>query len=156
MSTANTHTSVIRTNSDHEDFKTLIRSLDQELWGRYGAEQGFFDQFNKTDKIHHVVVAYADGMPVGCGAIKKYSDDTTEVKRMFVKQNLRGKGIARLVLTELERWASELNYAYCILQTGYKQPDAVGLYQKAGYKIIANYGQYVGTDTSVCMKKQIR
>ena len=121
----------------------------------YGAEQAFFDQFNKVDTIRHVVIAYTDGEPVGCGAIKEYATDVMEVKRMFVDRRFRGQGIASRLLTELEQWAHELGYKRCILETGNKQQEAIRLYEKAGYRIIPNYGQYMGVASSVCMQKML-
>jgi putative acetyltransferase len=144
-----------RTTSENPDFRTLVQLLDQDLAERDGAEHTFYAQFNKIDKINHVVVAYLDGTPVGCGAFKEFSAELVEVKRMFVQPTHRGQGIAQAVLAELERWAHELRYAGCVLETGKKQPEAIALYQRSGYALIPNYGQYVGVDNSVCMQKQI-
>lgn len=144
---------LIRTNSDHKDFINLVRHLDAELAERDGAEHAFYAQFNKIDKIKYVVVAYEDEKPVGCGAIKEFEPGTVEVKRMFVFPQFRGKGIAGEVLAELERWASELSYNRCILETGLKQPEAIALYRKSRYSRIPNYGQYAGVENSVCFEK---
>jgi GNAT superfamily N-acetyltransferase len=109
-----------------------------------------------VDKIGHVVVAYLEGKPVGCGAFKEYSNDAVEIKRMYVLPEMRGRGIASQVLAELESWAAELHYNNCVLETGKKQPEAIRLYQKSSYNIIPNYGQYEGIENSVCMKKSIQ
>jgi GNAT superfamily N-acetyltransferase len=90
------------------------------------------------------------------GSLQEYDADCAEIKRMFVKPEYRGGGIATFVLTELEVWAKELNYTACILETGKKQPEAIALYQKVGYTIIPSYGQYKNIENSVCMKKEIR
>lgn len=148
-------TSLIRTNSDDGDFNSLVQQLDTELWSRYGEEQTFFDQFNKLNDIRHVVVAYVEGKPVGCGAIKHYVDNIAEVKRMYVSPDLRGRGVAMQILGELEEWAKELSFGACILETGVAQPEAIRLYEKAGYITIPNYGQYVGVESSVCMRKEL-
>lgn len=146
---------IIRTDSDHPDFRALVTLLDQDLAIRDGEDHAFYQQFNKIDKIKHVVVAYLETQALGCGAIRAYAPDTIEVKRMFVLPENRGKGIAGAVLTELETWAAELGYLRCILETGQMQPEAIRLYQKAGYAIIANYGQYAGVENSVCMEKML-
>jgi GNAT superfamily N-acetyltransferase len=146
---------IIRDNSRNQDFSSLVKLLDKDLLNRYGEQQSFFNQFNKVDKINNIVVAYVNDIPVGCGAIKKYNDDCIEMKRMFVKDEYRGKGIAKKILTELETWASELNFRLCILETGKSQPEAIYLYQKVGYTITANYGQYIGVENSVCMNKAL-
>ncbi len=82
--------------------------------------------------------------------------DTMEVKRMYVTVNYRGQGIASVVLKELEEWAAELNYDKCVLETGNKQPEAIALYKKNGYKIIPNYGQYKNVENSICFEKEIQ
>lgn len=146
---------LIRTDSGNPDFRRLVVSLDAYLREKDGADHSFYNQFNKIDHIRHVVVAYEDDRPVGCGAIKPYDETCAEIKRMFVDPAFRGRGIAGIILAELERWAAELNFSGCILETGKGQTEAVRLYQKSNYRIIPNYGQYIGVDNSVCMKKEL-
>lgn len=146
---------LIRTDSGHPDFISLVRLLDQDLAVRDGSDHAFYAQFNKIDMIKQAVVGYLDGQPVACGAIKPFSEKQTEVKRMFVHPDYRGRGLAGEVLQELERWAQELGYDACVLETGKKQPEAIALYKKSGYTITENYGQYIGVDNSVCMRKDL-
>jgi GNAT superfamily N-acetyltransferase len=146
---------IIRTDSDNEDFRALVVLLDKDLAVRDGDDHAYYAQFNKIDKIKNVVVAYRDGEAVGCGAFKEFEDGAVEVKRMFVHPEQRGQGIAVSVLAELEKWAAELGFNSCVLETGKKQPEAIRLYEKSGYEYIPNYGQYVGMDNSVCMRKRI-
>ncbi len=150
-----TSDTLIRTDSTNPDFISLVRLLDAELHHRYGEQQSYFNQFNKLNVIKHVVVAYQNNIAVGCGAFKKYNDTSVEIKRMFVKSDLRSKGIVGMVLRELEKWAVELGFSSCILETGNKLPEAVRLYKKSGYSIIPNYDQYIGIADSVCMKKML-
>ena len=72
----------IRTNSENADFQKLVRQLDEDLSVRDGADHLFYAQFNKIDTIKYAVVAYSGDLPVGCGAIKEFSIDSMEVKRM--------------------------------------------------------------------------
>ncbi|SKA47094.1 Acetyltransferase (GNAT) family protein [Chitinophaga eiseniae] len=146
---------LIRTDSGHPDFVSLVRLLDQDLAIRDGSDHAFYAQFNKIDLIKQAVVGYLDGQPVACGAIKPFSAEQAEVKRMFVRPNYRGRGLAGEVLRELEQWAQELGYNACVLETGKKQPEAIALYRKSGYAITENYGQYIGVDNSVCMRKEL-
>lgn len=146
---------LLRTNAMNLDFMELVKFLDADLQIRDGEEHSFYNQFNKLNDIKHVVVAYDNEMPIGCGAIKEYGPSTAEIKRMFVSPNSRGTGIATKILTELEHWAKELSFAKCILETGVNQPEAIGLYKKNGYKIIANYGQYENVENSVCFGKSL-
>ena len=145
--------SCTRTNSENVDFQKLVRELDADLSIRDGEDHSFYAQFNKIDKIKYVIVAYDNEMAVGCGAIKEYSDDTMEVKRMYVPLNRRGQGIASIILKELEQWAIQLKYSKCLLETGKKQPEAIKLYTKNGYQIIPNFGQYQQVENSVCFEK---
>jgi len=147
---------IVRTTSDNQDFVRLVRLLDADLAIRDGEEHAFYAQFNKIDKLKHVVLAYENDIPVGCGAIKEYELKTVEVKRMYVLPESRNGGIATRVLSALEEWAGELSYARCILETGKKQPEAIALYKKNGYTPIPNYGQYANVENSVCFEKKIR
>jgi GNAT superfamily N-acetyltransferase len=144
-----------RTNSDHPDFRELVKHLDADLAKRDGDDHAFYAQYNKVDMIRHVVVAYENDAPVGCGAIKAFDAESMEVKRMYTPPEHRGRGIAGTVLAELEKWAGELSYKKCVLETGKAQPEAIALYTKSGYTIIPNYGQYAGVENSVCFMKKI-
>jgi putative acetyltransferase len=144
-----------RTDSENVDFQALVHELDKDLKIRDGEDHAFFAQFNKIDLIRHVVVAYEEQMAVGCGAIKEYSQGIMEVKRMYVRPEYRGKGIATLVLKELEKWSREINFPRLILETGIKQPEAIQLYKKNEYVQIPNYGQYEKVESSVCFEKYL-
>ena len=149
-------TRTLRTNSKHGDFIQLVARLDNLLAEMDGRDHDFYDQYNKIDKIKHAVVAYSDELPVACGAIKEFNPETMEVKRMFTIASYRGKGFATQVLTELEKWALELGYSRCVLETGLRLPDAVRLYQRNGYYQIPNYGQYAEMENSICFKKKLK
>lgn len=146
---------VVRTDSDNGDFRTLVASLDADLAMRDGKDHAFYAQFNKIATLRHVVVAFEDAEPVGCGALKEYAPGIMEIKRMYVAAERRGRGIATRILSALELWARELSCEKCILETGMKQPEAIGLYLKSGYTRIPNYGQYVGVANSVCFEKNL-
>lgn len=142
-----------RTTSQNEDFQKLVSSLDQTLRIADGDEHQFYAQFNKIDAIKNVVVIYENNVAIGCGAFKEYDSKTVEIKRMFVLPDSRGKGVAKLILKELEHWATELNYSEFVLETGKSFLSAIAFYKKAGYIIIPNYGQYIDAVNSICMKK---
>ena len=147
---------IIRTNSDNPDFRTLIRQLDEHLWGRYGEEQGEYDGHNKIENNNRVVIAYIDRKPIGCGCFKQFDEKSIEIKRMFVDPDERGKGGASLILSELERWGKETGYNRAVLETGNKQTEAIALYKKMGYVVTANYPPYVEMSSSICMKKSLK
>ncbi len=144
-----------RTDSTNADFQYLVSELDKDLAKRNGETNDFFAQYNKTDHIKHVIIATIDDKPVGCGAMKEYDEATMEIKRMFVPLAMRGKGVAVEVLHNLEKWAKEMDYHHCILETGDKMPEAIRLYEKSNYQRIPNYGQYKDVESSLCFKKEI-
>jgi len=148
--------SLKRTNSDDKDFHLLVDRLNKYLLIQYGGLQDFYSQFNKIDNIPHVVIVYVNGEPAGCGCFKKFDASSVEIKRMFVAEEHRGNGIGSTLLTELEKWAAELGNTEVVLEMGNRQPEAALLYQKQGFAVIPNYGQYIGMEeTSICMKKQL-
>ncbi|MEO6130241.1 MAG: GNAT family N-acetyltransferase [Saprospiraceae bacterium] len=146
---------IIRTTSDHPDFVSLVSYLDAYLAEMDGEDHAFYDQFNKIEKIKHVVLAYDNDIPAGCGAIKEFSPGVMEIKRMYTSPDHRGKGIASQILNELELWTSEIGFIKCILETGKKQEEAIHLYSKSGFKLIPNYGQYIGVENSICFEKVV-
>lgn len=146
---------IIRTSSKSIEFQRLVDQLDQELAVRDGPDHEFYHQFNGIENLNHVILVKKGEQTVGCGAIKKFNSEAMEIKRMYVQNDFRSRGIAQLILEALEAWSLELGIEKCILETGKRQPEAISLYRKAGYTIIANYGQYQGIENSVCMEKEL-
>lgn len=144
-----------RTNSKNTDFIELVAELDKDLAERDGEDHAFYDQFNSIAHLNHAIVLYKKDKAVGCGAIKSFDDSRMEVKRMYVPPKERGNGYATLILNALELWAKELGNTHCILETGKRQPEAIALYEKKGYRRIPNYGQYQGIENSVCFEKSV-
>lgn len=144
---------VKRTTSDNADFQQLVSQLDKYLHVMDGEEHAFYAQYNKIDSLKNVVVCYEDMSPLACGAFKEFAPGTVEIKRMYVVPESRGKGIAAIILKELENWAATLHYTKAVLETGKRQVEAVRLYQKSGYSVIPNYGQYEQVENSICMQK---
>ncbi len=147
--------SIIRTDSDNLHFQELVKELDKDLAIRDGDDHAFYAQFNKTATLKYCIVAYKDNEPVGNGAMRQLADDTLEVKRMYVPPSQRGQHIASMILAELEKWAKELGFKKCVLETGHNQPEALKMYDKSGYRRIPNYGQYADVYNSVCFEKEI-
>ncbi len=146
---------LIRTNSENKDFVELIKYLDTDLKIRDGDNHSFYNQFNKLDEIRNVVVAFENKNAIGCGAFKKSSENSVEIKRMYVSPEGRRKGVASKVLKELENWAKELHFTKCILETGKQQPEAIQLYKKAMYSLTPNFGFYENVENSKKKKKII-
>ncbi|NMH25973.1 GNAT family N-acetyltransferase [Flavobacterium solisilvae] len=146
---------LLKTNSNNSDFQKLTRLFDDYLVEIDGDEKDFFAQYNQI-YIDNVIVCYEDEIAVGCGAFKEYEPTVAEIKRMFVLPEKRGKGIASTVLNALEIWAKENGFQHAILETSNQLTNAISLYQKSGYEIIPNYGQYIDVESSVCMKKILK
>ncbi len=85
------------------------------------------------------IVGYEDGVAICCGGVKRLDRDACELKRMYVIPQVRGRGVARLLLAELEDRARQLGYTIARLDTGPKQPGALHLYESAGYVSIPNF-----------------
>ena len=146
---------ISKTTSENLDFINLIGALDKSLWERYPELKTDYWGNNIIELNPNVVVIYLENNPVACGCFKKYDKDTIEIKRMFVSPEARGMGLAQNILRELELWAHDLGYSFSVLETLYKQKEAIALYQKTGYSIVDNYEPYVGLENSICMRKQI-
>ena len=142
-----------KTTSDNAEFKKLSSLFDEYLVDIDGEERDFFAFYNNVH-LDYVLLVNEGKEAIGCGAFKKFDDQTAEIKRMFVHPDHRGKGIASLILKELELWAKELHYVDFVLETSPKLEAAIALYKKTGYKIIPNFGQYIGVENSICMKKE--
>lgn len=146
---------IVTTTSENPDFVNLITALDESLWERYPELKSDYWGNNIIELNPNVIVLYSENKPVACGCFKKYDKNTIEIKRMFVSPEARGMGLAQTILRELELWAQDLGYSFSVLETLYKQKEAIALYQKTGYSIVDNYEPYVGLENSICMRKPI-
>ena len=136
-------------------FVRLTEALDRDLGARYGERMDFFGRYNHSADVACALVARLDGEPAGCGCFKPLAEGVVEIKRVFVSAEKRKKGIARAVLDELESWARELGTREVVLETGTLQPEALRLYEAAGYGRIPNYEPYIGVEESVCFRKAL-
>ncbi|HZG25498.1 MAG TPA: GNAT family N-acetyltransferase [Chitinophagaceae bacterium] len=146
---------IVRTDSTNPDFIDLVQHLDADLAERDGEDHSFYAKFNTVDKLKNVILVYEGNKPAGCGAMKQFAPGVMEIKRMYTPVESRGHGIATRVLEELEIWAKELEYEKCVLETGKRQPEAIALYRKNGYRSIPNYGQYAQMENSLCFQKEL-
>lgn len=146
---------ILLTTSEDEAFRELVAELDAELARRDGAEHAFYHQFNGLAGLDRAVVVYLGGNAAGCGALKVFGRDALEVKRMYTRPEYRGRGVAGLVLGNLEQWAAADGFARCVLETGRRQPEAIALYEKHGFRRIPNFGPYAGVENSLCFEKRL-
>lgn len=146
---------VLKTTSENPDFIFLIKTFDAYLWERYPELKKDYWGNNIIEFNTNVFIIYLDEKAVACGCFKKYNKESVELKRMFVLPEARGFGLAQLVLKELEAEAKNQGFKVLILETLYKQIEAINLYQKTGFRIVENYEPYIGLSNSVCMSKSI-
>lgn len=144
---------LIEVTSNHPDFIFLCNELDNFLNIAIGGEQKRekYKKFNHLDTMDYVVVAYDKNIPVGCAALRKYSETEIEVKRVFVRQEYRGQNIGGMLLETLISQAKFLGYQRMLLETGEFLNDSVRLYARYGFEKIPNYGAYVNMSESLCM-----
>ncbi|MGH3317761.1 MAG: GNAT family N-acetyltransferase, partial [Nocardioidaceae bacterium] len=109
-------------------------------------------------------LACLDGEPAAIGGWRLRSGARTaglpgtrpaEVKRMFVRAAVRGRGIARAVLGALEASARAEGVDWLVLETGDRQPEAVALYRSAGYTEVTRFGLYACAEGSIYLGKRL-
>lgn len=138
----------------------LIRELSEEIARRYdyiADGSGLFKAEDVLVERSAFVIGYAEGRAVACGALRPLEDTVAEIKRMYVRPQYRGCGYSKAILAELERLAWEKGYTSIRLETGSRQLEAIGLYERSGYSRIPTFGIYVESgwsEWSVCFEKQ--
>lgn len=147
----------VRTTGKNEDFIENCRLLDLDLDRRVGRKikREKYQKFNQLDEIKEAIVVYDEDKPIGGGAIRKYDDETVELKRVFVHNENQGQGIGSRLVSLLMEWAAELGYRWMILETGELLSESCAVYKKLGFKVIPNYGPYVDMPESLCMGRAI-
>jgi putative acetyltransferase len=136
----------------------LILALNAELEDRYpedGANFFRLDAEEVSEGRGGFFVAYVDGKPVGCGAVRRLEPSLAEIKRMYVDPAVRGRRVGRRILDALEAESRKLGARRIVLETGPRQPEAIALYAHAGFSEIPLYGEYIGSLFSVCMAKDL-
>lgn len=145
------------TDGHNKDFIFLCHALDDFLNKLVGGEENRaqYIPYNSLDDIHDVIVVYDRDKAIGCASFKRYDDECAEVKRVFICDEYRGKGISKELMEKLENAARKEGYSYFVLESGEPLIAAMKLYRAIGYYLIPNYGQYVNMPESICMKKNL-
>jgi putative acetyltransferase len=147
--------SIVEVPSGSAEAVALMQALDDDLRRRYpGIEIHGLRAGDVSDRRLVFLVARAGGQAVACGAVRELAPGVGEVKRMFVTPAWRGKAVARRLLAALERKAREAGYQAMRIETGVGQPEAIALYESAGYTGIPPFGEYIGNPASVCFEKR--
>lgn len=143
--------------NDHPDFISLSSELDDFLDEAIGGKtkRKKYKKFNHLNTMDYVIIAYNGTQPVGCGALRSYSDIEIEVKRVFVKAEYRKQHIGSKILENLIAYAKENRYQRMLLETGDFLNASLRLYSRYGFEQTANYGAYANMKESLCMARSI-
>lgn len=152
-----------RVGFGHPDALRLIEEVQLEYVERYGGRDDTpLDPVMFEPPDGSFFLARLDGQAVGTGAWRRRTDvpqfageATAEIKRMYVVPAARGKGVARLLLAHLEETAAAAGFEVLVLETGTRQPEAIGLYESAGYTPIEGFGYYRDEPLSRCFAREL-
>lgn len=145
------------TDGEDAEFARLCDELDlalDELVGRK-FQRKQYEQYNHRDSIHDVILACHEGEAVACGSLKFYDDEHAELKRIYVEPEHQSEGIGAELVRRLEAKAKIQGFHYCILETGAPLKAACHMYERLGYQVIPNYGQYADMPNSICMQRRL-
>jgi GNAT superfamily N-acetyltransferase len=134
----------------------LIRALDKETLERYPGEPVFgIDEEGFVESGGVFLLGYLGGSAVACGALRPLDDGVFEVKRMYVRREFRSRGLSRLMLNRLELIARDAGRYELRIETGNKQPEALGLYYSTGFLEVQRFDPYVDIEYSICFAKHV-
>lgn len=145
------------TDGTDKNFELLCRELDQVLDDLSGGpeQRQAYIEHNGVEHIHDVFVVYDDELAIGCAGFKEFDEESAELKRVFLREAYRRKGIAKNMLGLVEKAAEKKGYKYMILETGKKFSGTIKFYEKMGFKPMNNFGPYEDMPNSVCMRKKL-
>jgi putative acetyltransferase len=137
-------TMIVPERPDTADARMLIDELEQHLAPYYPATSRHGYSVEKLIKqgVAFFVVR-VDDVPAGCGGVQFFGTEYGELKRMFVRQQFRGLGLAKLMLQHLEQYTRAYAITLLRLETGIHQKEAIGLYERMGFQSIPPFGEYV-------------
>lgn len=142
---------------DDPAFAALVARLDAYLAATDGDEHAFYAAHNRSDTLDFALVLEepGGGGALACGALRRKSAERVEVKRMYVAEEARGRRLAVGVLRALEAEARRRGYREVVLETGVRQPAAIRLYEREGYRRIPAYPPYAAMANSVCYARAL-
>lgn len=149
------HTEIAAEPPRTPDVEELLRLGDEFTFALYPAESCYLLDVSELEAPGVTVFVARDdsGRAIGMAALVVKADRSAEVKRMFVHQDARGRGLASSLLSAVEAGATEAGVETLQLETGPLQHAAIALYERNGYARIPNFGPYVGDPHSICYAK---
>lgn len=144
------------TPPDSADVVALIAELDGYLTPLYPAvsRHGYSVQKLLAENVTFFVL-HADGALAGCGGVKLFGSEYAEVKRMYTRPQFRGRGLAKLMLQHLAEYAHGQGVALLRLETGIHQAQAIGMYERLGFRRVPPFGAYQADPLSLFYEKQL-
>lgn len=141
---------------DTPDAQALIAGLEAEMGPLYPRENRFG---YSVEKLMAQGVAFfvirVDGVPAGCGGVQLYGAEYGEVKRMYVRPQFRGQGLAKLMLERLADYTRSRGINVLRLETGVYQTEAIGLYERVGFRRVPPFGEYTETPLNIFYEKRL-
>jgi GNAT superfamily N-acetyltransferase len=134
----------------------LVAEVQEEYVARYGSADVMpvaAEHFEAPDGVF--LVADVGGRLAGCGAVRRHGPRVAEIKRMYVRPDARGAGVSRALLAGLESFARGRDYLWIVLETGDRQPEAVGLYTSSGYVRVPPFGDYAADPHSFFFGREL-
>ena len=149
-------TIIVAESPDTADARALISELEAHLEPLYPIESrhGFSVEKLLREEVSFFVLRH-DGLAAACGAVEFFGLEYGEIKRMYVRPQFRGLGFGKAMLSHLEDHARSHNITLLRLETGIRQPEAVGLYERMGFHLIPPFGPYTNDPLSLCYEKQL-
>lgn len=147
---------IVAERPDTADASQLIRELDEHLIPLYSIESRYGFSVDKLiqEEVAFFVMRYNEEL-VGCGGVKVFPGEYAEVKRMYVRPQYRGRGFAKMILEHLAAFAREQQVVLLRLETGIHQHEAIGLYERVGFRPIGRFGDYPANSQSLFYEKSI-
>ena len=141
---------------DAPEAELLIGELQAEYVVRYGSNDATpVDPAEFAPPQGVFVVGWAGGTPVACAGVRLNEPGLAELKRMYVRAGARGRGFARQLLRRMEAEARALGAQRLRLETGARQPEAIALYESAGYVAVDPFGHYADQPLSRHLGKDL-
>jgi ribosomal protein S18 acetylase RimI-like enzyme len=141
---------------DTKDARALIAELDSYLMPMYPPEShhGYPVEKLIAEQVAFFVIR-VEGTAAACGGVKLFGTEYAEIKRIFVRPQFRGLGLAKAVMSHLEDYARDRGIRVFRLETGIDQAEAIGLYEKLGYRRIGAFGEYAPDPLSLYFEKTV-
>lgn len=136
--------------------RVLVAEVQQEYVARYGGPDGALVDPTEFDRpVGLFLVAEVAGEPAGCGAWRVHAPGVVEVKRVYVRPAARRRGLAQVIMAALERSAARAGNGAVVLNSGSRQPEALALYARLGYRPVPGFGLYADSPGAVFLGKDL-